>query len=166
MCLAACVGIACIGGIDALHVPGFDPVFLVGSLGASAVLVFGAPESPMSRARSVVGGHFLSALIGVTCFKLLGHAPHIAGGVAVGLAIFVMHHTRTLHAPGGATALIANIGSAKVKALGYGYAFAPVLTGVAVLMLTALVARKLRASLAIESHEASEPLRAPVSTRS
>lgn len=141
MSFAACCAVAMIGALDSLHVPGLDPIFLVGSLGASAVLVFGAPESPMATARSVIGGHFVSALVGVACFRMLGETPYVSGGLAVGLAIFAMHTTRTLHAPGGATALIANIGSEKVKALGFGYAFAPVLSGVAILMVAALVAR-------------------------
>jgi CBS domain-containing membrane protein len=146
MCLGAFCAIAGIGGLDALHLPGLDPVFLVGSLGASAVIVFGTPDSPMARARNVFGGQMLSAIIGVTCFRWLGTEPWLSGGLAVALAIFAMHRTGTLHAPGGATALIANIGSDKVKALGYGYVIAPVLTGVMVLMAVAFLARWLRSA--------------------
>jgi CBS domain-containing membrane protein len=141
MSVSAFVGIASIGAVERLGVAGLDPVFLVGSLGASAVIVFGAPDSPTARPVAVLGGHLLSALIGVACFRLAGSTPWFSGALAVALSIAVMHRTGTLHPPGGATALIANIGPERVKALGFLYALAPVLSGAAILVAVALVTR-------------------------
>lgn len=143
----AFLSLAIIGLVDRTEVSG-DTTFLIGSLGASAVIVFGAPDSPMARVRAVLGGHVLSGLVGVLCFVMLGDVPQLSGALAVAVSIFVMHVTRTMHAPGGATALIANIGPDRVKALGFGYVVAPVLTGALVLVLVALAlggVRRLRA---------------------
>lgn len=140
-CISAFLGLGAIGLIDQLGLPGFDPVFLVGSLGASAILLFGAPDSPMSQPKSVILGHFLSALIGVSCHQVLGDTPWLAGSLAVALSLVAMRRTGTLHAPGGASALIANIGTERVTDLGYGYAFAPVLVGAIVLVAVAWVVR-------------------------
>lgn len=147
MALSAFIGIGVIGLVERAGLPGLDPIFLVGSLGASAVLVFAAPDSPMSRTRNVLGGHLISALIGVACFRVLGTMPWFSGAVAVALAIVAMHRTGTLHAPGGATALIANIGNERVKELGFAYAFAPVLSGAMTLVAVAWLAMRTRAAL-------------------
>jgi len=111
-----------------------DLVLMIGSFGASAVLIYGIPHSPLSRYRNVFGGHVLSAIIGVTIQHFYGHLPWLAPALAVSLAIVVMQITRTIHPPGGATALIAVIGSEKIKSLGYLYVVFPVGIGV-VLML-------------------------------
>ena len=75
-------------------------LLLIGSLGASAVLIYGAIKSPLAQPRNFLGGHVISALIGVTAFKLL--APHLwlAAALAVAFSIAVMHATKTLHPPG------------------------------------------------------------------
>lgn len=79
---------------------------LAPSLGASAVLLYAACHAPMSQPRNVIGGHIISATVGVIIFQLLGtHWWTIA--LAVTLAIFFMSVTHTLHPPGGATAFIA-----------------------------------------------------------
>lgn len=111
---------------------------LIGSFGASAVLVFGAPSSPLARARNVLGGHLLSALVGVACARLLGDTPWLASGLAVGTSIALMSATGTLHPPGGATALIAVTGGEGIRQLGFFYALVPCLTGA--LLLLALAA--------------------------
>src|SRR3989339_1512938 len=82
-----------------------DLTFIVGSFGASAVLVYGAVRSPLAQPRNLVGGHVLSAIVGVICWKLFHSFPGIAEAMAVASAIALMHLTRTLHPPGGATAL-------------------------------------------------------------
>lgn len=102
---------------------------LIGSFGASAVLVFGAPTSPLARARNVLGGHVLSALTGVICAMSLGDMPWLASGLAVGTAILLMSATGTLHPPGGATALIAVTGGESIRQLGFLYVVVPCLTG-------------------------------------
>lgn len=116
-----------------------DNLLMIGSLGASAVLVYGAPRSPLAQPRNLVGGHMLSALVGVLCFKLLNAYPGFAEATAVATAIALMHLTRTLHPPGGATALIAVIGSEELHALGYLYVLAPAGLGAVILLLVGLL---------------------------
>lgn len=116
-----------------------DFVFLIGSFGASGVLVYGVIESPLAQPRNLVGGHFISAIIGVSIQKLLPELIWLAAPLAVSLSIVFMQITKTLHPPGGATALIAIAGSEKVKALGYWYVISPVLLGTIILLITALI---------------------------
>ena len=100
-------------------------MLIIGSFGASAVLIYGAIRSPLAQPRNLLGGHILSALIGVTTVKLLGGQPWLAAAIAVSTSIAVMHLTGTLHPPGGATALIAVIGGDSVHNLGYLYVLIP-----------------------------------------
>ncbi len=137
------IGIACIGLIQS-HFHRFSPsgqLFLIGSFGASAVLIYGSPKSPLSQPRNLIFGHLISAFIGVTVYKLVGAYDVIwlSCGLAVGLAIICMQLSNSLHPPGGATALIAVIGTEKVKALGYYYLLSPVLSGVIILFIIAII---------------------------
>lgn len=116
-----------------------DTAFMVGSFGASAVLVYGATKSPLAQPRNLIGGHVLSALIGVAAFKICLGEVWLAAPLAVSTAIAIMHVTKTLHPPGGATALIAVVGSDKIHALGFWYALLPVGVGVLVLLVVALL---------------------------
>lgn len=116
-----------------------DVVYLIGSFGASSVLVYGIIESPFSQPRNLVGGHVISAFIGVTVEHLLPNTMFLAAPLAVSLSIVVMQITKTLHPPGGATALIAIISSEQIKDLGYWYVLSPVLSGVLILFFTALI---------------------------
>ena len=83
--------------------------WLVAPMGASAVLVFGVPSSPLAQPWSVVGGNTLSALVGIACARWLG-PPELAAAVAVGAAIGLMLALRCLHPPGGASALMMVLG--------------------------------------------------------
>jgi CBS domain-containing membrane protein len=85
--------------------------WIVAPMGASAVLVFCLPASPVAQPWSVVGGNFLSALVGVACARWIPDAA-LAAGAAVGLAIALMFATRCLHPPGGAMALLAVVSHA------------------------------------------------------
>ncbi|GFO53476.1 membrane protein [Geomonas sp. Red276] len=105
---------------------------LIGSFGASAVLLFGAVESPLAQPRNLVGGHLLSALVAVAIVSLFGSTPE-AIAFAVGVAIFVMYLTRTIHPPGGATALIGVQSHATAH-----FVLVPVLSGSLVLLAVAL----------------------------
>ena len=116
-----------------------DNVLLIGSFGASSVLVYGAIQSPLSQPRNLIGGHVISALVGVSIHQLLPDLLWLSAPLAVSASIVLMQVTKTLHPPGGATALIAIIGSEKIKALGYWYVLSPVLTGVLILFLTAVI---------------------------
>lgn len=118
-------------------------VFLIGSFGASAVLVYGAPTAEFSQPRNLVGGHVFSALVGVAVYMWLGSENMLAGPMAVSLAIVAMHLTRTLHPPGGATALIAIIGGDSIHAMGFWYAITPAMLGALIMLLVALVVNNL-----------------------
>ena len=96
--------------------------WLVAPLGASAVLVFAIPASPLAQPWSVVGGNTLSALVGVVCVRFIDD-PAIAGAVAVAAAIAAMFALRCLHPPGGAVALLAVI----THASSFGFVLFPVL---------------------------------------
>jgi CBS-domain-containing membrane protein len=116
-----------------------DNLFLIGSFGASSVLVYGAIQSPLAQPRNLVGGHVISAVAGVTVHQFIPDPVWISAPLAVSLSIVLMQITKTLHPPGGATALIAVIGSEKIKALGFLYVLSPVLSGVLMLLLVALI---------------------------
>jgi CBS-domain-containing membrane protein len=132
------VGIGMIGFLNSYYLNGSDNLFLVGSFGASSVLIYGVINSPLAQPRNLIGGHLISAVVGVTVNYLVGET-WVAAALAVSIAIVLMQVTKTLHPPGGATALIAIIGSDKIKALGYSYVLSPVLTGVVILLFVALI---------------------------
>jgi CBS domain-containing membrane protein len=133
------LGIGIIGLLNSKYFTAYDNLFLIGSFGASSVLIYGAINSPLAQPRNLIGGHVLCALVGVSIHKLIPGEVWLTSALSVSLAIVVMQITKTLHPPGGATALIANIGSAKIQALGYFYVLSPVLSGVLVLFLVAVV---------------------------
>lgn len=110
---------------------------MIASMGASSVLLFAAPHSPMAQPWSFVGGHLLSALIGITCFKFIP-SPFVAAALAVALSSFVMHWLHCLHPPGGATALAMVLSGQEMHVLGYGALLSPVGLNVLVLMIIAL----------------------------
>jgi CBS-domain-containing membrane protein len=137
-------------GISAVSYLHFDIILtttdlemLVGSFGASAVLIYGAIKSPLAQPRNLLGGHILSAVIGVACYQLIGASGAsciwLAASLAVATAIAAMHATKTLHPPGGATALIAVIGSDRVHDLGFLYALVPVGAGALIMLIVALL---------------------------
>ncbi len=133
------VGVGAVAWIERFFLAGHDRVLLIASVGASAVLVFGAPRSPLSQPRNLIGGHVVSALVGVACWKLFQAHPVLAAALAVATATALMHALRVLHPPGGATALIAVIGSPQVHELGFLYAFVPAAAAPLVLLAVALV---------------------------
>jgi len=141
--IGAFLGIGAVGALQQLFFDGTDLSMLIGSFGASAVLVYGAVRSPLAQPRNLLGGHVISACIGVAAFQLLHAQPWLAEATAVATAIAVMHATKTLHPPGGATALIAVIGSDKIHDLGYLYAVMPAGLGALVLLAVALVVNNL-----------------------
>jgi CBS domain-containing membrane protein len=132
-------GIGIIGFISSKYFTLNDNIFLIGSFGASAVLVYGATNSPLAQPRNLVGGHLVSAIVGVTIHKIIPNEIWLSSALSVSLAIVMMQITKTIHPPGGATALIANIGSEKIKALGFIYVLSPVFIGVLILLIVALV---------------------------
>jgi CBS-domain-containing membrane protein len=137
--LGSLLGIAAVGYLNDRFFEGSDLVLIIGSFGASAVLIFGAIKSPLAQPPNLIGGHLISALIGVSAYKLLFPWMWLASAVAVATAIAAMHATKTLHPPGGATALIAVVGGEKIHNLGYLYALLPVAAGTAILLAVALL---------------------------
>lgn len=133
------IGIAILAFMQSKTLADTDSIFLIGSFGASSVLIFGAVQSPLAQPRNLVGGHVISAFIGVTIYKIMPNVLWITAPLAVSLSIVIMQLTKTLHPPGGAAALIAIIGTDKVKQLGYQYVLSPVLTGTLILLMVALI---------------------------
>lgn len=111
---------------------------LVASMGASAVLLFAVPHGPLSQPWPLLGGHTVSALIGISCAKLL-QDPVLAAALAVALAIGAMHYLNCIHPPGGATALSAVVGGEAVHQLGYQYLLTPVLFNAVTILLIAVL---------------------------
>ncbi|OON69771.1 HPP family protein [Hymenobacter sp. CRA2] len=144
--LGAFLGIGLIGLLNRYWLGPADTLLLVGSFGASSVLIYGVVNSPLAQPRNLLGGHVFSALVGVTVQRWLGGELWLAAAVAVALSIVAMQITKTLHPPGGATALIAVVGSEHIKALGYGYVLMPVLLGVLLLLAVALLVNNLPGS--------------------
>ena len=83
----------------------FSTALVLGSFGASCVLIFGFPDVPFSQPRNVIGGHFLSSLIGLLCLTLFG-ATWWSVSIAVGTSIAIMMLTRTTHPPAGSNPVI------------------------------------------------------------
>lgn len=133
------LGIGIIGLLNSKYFTANDNLFLIGSFGASSVLIYGLINSPLAQPRNLIGGHLVCALTGVSIHYLIPGEVWLSSALSVSVAIVLMQITKTLHPPGGATALIANIGSAKIQALGFYYVLNPVLSGVIILLLVAIV---------------------------
>jgi len=141
--LGSVIGIGLCAYLSAAYFEPRDLTLLIGSFGASAVLLYGAIKSPLAQPRNLIGGHVISGLVGVACYQVFGGTIWLASALAVSLAIVAMLSTKTLHPPGGATALIAVVGGAKVHALGFFYAFLPAGAGASVLLIVALIVNNL-----------------------
>jgi len=145
--LGGFLGIAAIGLLGRwFHYEGTTLLFYIGSFGATAVLVFGIPLSPFAQPRNMVGGQIIAALVGVSVYQVLPEPVYLSAALAVSLTIAVMHITRTLHPPAGATALIAVIGSEQIHSLGYLYVLTPVLSGAIIMLVIALFTNNIPAT--------------------
>jgi CBS-domain-containing membrane protein len=142
--IASFIGIYLVSIIPQLmHIDMLNSLFLVGSFGASAVLLYGAPQSDFSQPRNLIGGHIISALIGITVYKYINLDISILGALSVSFSIIAMQYTRTMHPPGGATALIAVIGSDTIHGLDYMYVISPIAIGAFIMLIIALVINNL-----------------------
>ncbi|HIP94276.1 MAG TPA: HPP family protein [Leucothrix sp.] len=115
-----------------------EAVYIIPSMGASAVLLFAAPNVPFSQPWNVFGGHIISAIIGVACYQLIPDI-HFAAAASVGFAIGAMYYTKCIHPPGGASALAAVIGSSAIHDLGYMYVITPVLINTVTILIIAVL---------------------------
>lgn len=131
-------GIGLIGLLHSQYFTASDNLFLIGSFGASSVLIYGVINSPLAQPRNLLGGHVLCAIVGVTVHKLIPNEIWLSSALSVSLSIVFMQITKTLHPPGGATALIANIGSPAIISMGYLYVLTPVFSGAFILLMVAI----------------------------
>lgn len=141
-CVGCFLGILILSGMDRIFFTG-DQLLLLGSFGASSLILFGAPHSIFAQPRSLLGGQIISAFVGVTIFLLLADYPILAAPLAVALALLVMQLSGTMHPPGGATALIAVSGHPVVMEMGYLYTIFPVGAGFALLLVIGIVINNL-----------------------
>jgi CBS-domain-containing membrane protein len=107
----------------ALLTADFHTLLLIAPFGASCVLVFALPQSPLAQPRNVIGGHLVSTTVGLVTFTLLGSQP-LSFGIAVGVAIAAMELTGTLHPPAGADPIVVLLAKAS-----WTFLLSPVLTG-------------------------------------
>jgi len=106
-------------GLALKFLPHFNyPMLMLGSMAASAVLLFAVPHSQMAQPWPLFGGHLVSVLAGWACIQLVSD-PLLAAGCAVCLAVFLMHYLNCLHPPGGATALTLVLSSAQFHPMGW-----------------------------------------------
>jgi CBS domain-containing membrane protein len=121
----AFLAILLVGWISSHSLSGSGLHVMVASMGASAVLLFAAPHSPLTQPWPLVGGHLISAFIGITCAKFVPDV-WVATALAVSLSILAMHLTHSLHPPGGAIAMLSVLGSSHGVAQDYSFVIAPV----------------------------------------
>ncbi|KAF9976422.1 hypothetical protein BGZ73_008624 [Actinomortierella ambigua] len=120
---------------------------MTGAFGASAVLIYGAIDAPLSQPRNVFCGHIMSAVVGVSMYKLfhlmdastLAHLQWLLCALSVSISLFLMQLTQTVHPPASATALIAVTGGEQIYNLGYWYVLCPVALGITLMLTVALL---------------------------
>jgi CBS-domain-containing membrane protein len=135
--ISAVGGFLCISALAYLNSFDASNLWLIPPFGASMVLVMSVHESPLAHPRNILFGHILSAFSGVLIFSILGFSS-LSVGLAVGLAIFLMMATKTVHPPAGANPIIAVLG-----AKGIGFVLLPVAVGAAFIVLFAIIYNKL-----------------------
>ena len=137
-CLGALIGIGLAGAISTWAAGAAHSPLLVAPLGASAVLLFAVPASPLAQPWSIIGGNTISALVGIAVAHLIPDKA-IAAGVAVAAAIAVMSLLRCLHPPGGAASLLAPLGGPAAASWSFGFALVPVALNSILLVILGLV---------------------------
>ena len=136
-CLGALLGVFAAAWLSHRMLAGFNPWFIA-PMGASAVLLFAVPSSPLAQPWSLIGGNLCAALIGVTCAAHIDDVA-LAASLAASLAIGAMFALRCLHPPSGAVALTAVLGGPAIKALGYTFVLWPVAIDSLLLLMAALL---------------------------
>ncbi len=116
---------------------------IIASTGASAILLFSFPYSEVSRAWNLIGGHTVSAIVGISCYKFIPDEL-IAIAVAIALAMFFMHLFKCDHPPGGATAITAVIGGQTIYDLGYAFVLVPIFFNSLILLTVAMAVATFR----------------------
>lgn len=139
--VGALCGLA-ISSLISWYVLGGMNAWYIAPMGASSVLLFAVPNSPLAQPWNVVVGNTLAGLIGVACTQLMPDLT-TAFSVAVGLAIFMMMTTDSLHPPSGAVAITAVLGGEAVHRLGFHFILYPVLLNSILLLVFAVVFNRL-----------------------
>ena len=121
---------------------GGNTAVLIASMGASAVIIFAIPGSPLAQPWSFVGGQMLSALVGVLAAHCVGDVA-LASALAVGLSVFLMLVLRCLHPPGAATALAPVLSGLQTPLPDFEFLLAPVAINVGLMLIMALVINRL-----------------------
>lgn len=129
--------------------------WFIAPMGASAVLLFAVPASPLAQPWSIVGGNVMAALVGVGCVHLFGSSGPVAA-LAAAVSISLMFSLRCLHPPGGAVALTAVLGGPEIHALGWSFVLWPVAVD-SVLMVTMALLFNHLAGRNYPHHGASRP---------
>ncbi|HEY0034527.1 MAG TPA: HPP family protein [Devosia sp.] len=163
--IGAVIGILVTGMVASLALgQSSDVPLLIAPMGASAVLLFAVPTSPLAQPWSIIGGNTIAALIGVLCARYIGN-PVLAAGIAAGLAIAVMMALRCLHPPSGAVALTAVLGGPAIQQAGFGFVLWPVMANSILLLAAALLFNNLTgrryphlAPVAGNPHRTADPL--------
>lgn len=147
--LGAFCGIATIAALtyNALDHSSESFTLIVGSMGATATLVYAAPDSPLAQPRNTIGGSVVSAVVGVAVRVLVldmacnqaASCKWLVAALAVSLAIVAMIFTETLHPPGGALALIAATADPSIRALGWWYILFPALISSVIMVLIGVI---------------------------
>ena len=135
-------GIAGLGGFVVIFIlaqltASFHSALLIAPFGASCVLVFGLPQSPLAQPKNVIGGHLISTVVGLAVFYILGASP-LSFGLGVGIAIVAMLLTGTTHPPAGADPIVVIL--AKVA---WPFLFSPVLIGAVAIVVIGLIYHRL-----------------------
>ena len=134
----AFIGIALVSAVSVYFLSGSGLPLVIASIGATTVLVFAAPHSPLAQPWPVLAGNIISGVVGVTCAKLVDD-PTLAAALAVSLAIVAMLLTHSLHPPGGSLALIPVLGGESIRSLGYHVVLLPFALNLLVLFLSAMI---------------------------
>lgn len=121
---------------------GPDWPLLIAPIGASAVLLFAVPASPLAQPWSILGGNCMAAIVGVTCAQWIGDVP-LAAALAVSISLGLMLTFKCLHPPSGAVALTAIIGGPAITELGYVFVVWPVAVNSLLLLAIAVAFNRL-----------------------
>lgn len=135
--IGALIGLA-VSSLLSLWILGDFKAWYIAPMGASSVLLFAVPASPLAQPWNIMVGNTIAAVVGVTCALFMAN-PTEAFSVAVALSIMLMMTTDSLHPPSGAVAITAVLGGNAVHDLGYAFVFYPVLLNSLLLMIIAIV---------------------------
>ncbi|OZI52647.1 HPP family protein [Bordetella genomosp. 4] len=136
-CLGALLGLTVTGVVSSAFGHSGTHFMLIAPMGASAVLLFAVPSSPLAQPWSVIGGNLVASLVGVTAARWLPD-PLMAASIAVSVSIALMFVLRCVHPPSGAVALTAVLGDSAVHSAGYAFVLEPVMLNSCVILICAL----------------------------